>query len=833
MLQRKKKPFKINYFLAGYLLSAIILTVSFAMIKVWPFGDHYALIVDSIHQYLPFYTDFRNKLAEGSSMMYSWSGGLGYNFWSTYAYYLAAPSNLLLYFVPMKYVGDFMDLMIILRVALCGGYFSWYLHKRKPKQNWTPIAFGLAFALSGLILGYYFNLMWLDSIAMTPVVMYGIDQIVKGKSGKAFCLSLFYGIWCNYYIGFMLCLFSCLYLFVCYVSETDQFSIKHILKTGSKFAWFALLAGGMAAAVLFPAYMGLASTEALSSGSTFPKSIKFYTGLLNILKQHMAFLEPVNISDTQVGLNAYCGIGTVFFALLFLFNKKIPKRKKISYMALAGTIMFSFSFNVLNYIWHGFHIQNGLPNRFAFLYIAVVILMAYEAYDSNYSSWQITTAYAVPGGLLIYFYITRDGSVSNLVYYANFGILTGYVFLILLKKYWKNFKSSVYALLISILLIAELTVNCGIGVFYNSGDTRERHVADQTAFQNLVGSQYPHSFFRSEIDRQWMRNVTMYAGGNGLVMFNSAMYGTVVDFCRQLGIEARTNKNGYYGVTKLMNDVLGIRCLLSPVHDADTLYNFTYQDTDGELSLYENENALSIGFMVNDDIKEWDIHDGNPLEVQNSFVQLAAGLAPLYSYDRAIELKDGVNNGILIPEDQQVYFYMGVNVDALELNTPEYSRTYENYTDFVFQANEADGKDLADFTVTLGDNWKDNELKAYVYTCSNADYQNVIDHLSEHQMEQVTINGNKVTGVVTAGKEGTLLLTMPYDKGWTVTVDGEKTDTYAVGGTLTGVHLESGKHTVEMNYTSPGFPEGMMVSTGAAVLFLLTVILDRKRKGGN
>ena len=50
------------YFTAGFLLPAIILAISFALIKVWPFGDKLALIVDSIHQYLPFYTDFRNKL---------------------------------------------------------------------------------------------------------------------------------------------------------------------------------------------------------------------------------------------------------------------------------------------------------------------------------------------------------------------------------------------------------------------------------------------------------------------------------------------------------------------------------------------------------------------------------------------------------------------------------------------------------------------------------------------------------------------------------------------------------------------------------------------------
>lgn len=831
MLQHKKKRFKVNYFLAGYLLSAVILAVSFAMVKVWPFRDHYALIVDSIHQYLPFYTDFRNKLAEGSSLMYSWSGGLGYNFWSTYAYYLATPSNFLLFFVPMKYVGDFMDLMIILRVGLCGGCFTWYLHKRKPEENWSPLAFGLAFALSNLILGYYFNLMWLDSIAMTPVVMHGIDQIVKGKSGRTFCLSLFYAIWCNYYIGFMLCLFSCLYLLVCYISETNQFSVKHILKTGVKFAWFALLAGGMAAAVLFPAYIGLSSTEALNSGSTFPESIQFYTGFLDMLKQHMAFLEPVNISDTQVGLNAYCGIGTVFFALLFLFNKSISKRKKVSYLMLSGFLMLSFSFNILNYIWHGFHIQNGLPNRFAFLYIAVIILMAYESYNSNYSLWRIMAAYIVPAVLIMFFYITNDGSVSNWVYDVNFGILTGYVLFVLLKNYLKNFKSSLYVLLISILLITELTANCTIGVKYNSGDTREKHIADQASFQNLMGTQSSDDFFRSEVDRQWMRNVTMYSGGKGLVMFNSVMYGTVVDFSRQLGIEARTNKNGYYGVTKLMNDILGIRYLLSPVHEADTMYQFDYLNTDGELSLYENPNALSIGFMVNDDIKAWNIYDGNPLEVQNAFVQLATGLDPIYSYDRAIELEDGVDNGILIPEDKQVYFYMGVNVDKLELNTPECSKAYDNYTDFVFPVNEADEQDLADFTVTLGKQWKNKELKAYVYICSNEAYQEVADKLAENQMEEVQVNGNKVSGTITADKAGTLLLTIPYDTGWTLKVDGEKTDTYAIGEALTGVHLESGTHTIEMNYVSPGFPEGVLFSIEAVLLFLLTIVFENRKKG--
>lgn len=826
---KKLKNFRINYFFIGFLLSAVIMTVAFYVIKVWPAGDHYALIVDSIHQYLPFYTDFRNKLAGGDSLLYSWSGGLGYNFWSTYAYYLSAPSNLLLFFVPMKYVGDFMDLMIILRIGLCGGCFTWYLHKRRPEENWTPVAFGLAFALSSFVLGYYFNLMWLDSIAMTPIVMYGIEKIISGKSGRNFCLALFYSIWCNYYIGFMLCLFSCLYFVVCYISETLEFSIGDLIKKGLKFAWFGILGGAMAAMVLLPAYMGLTSTEAIAGNSSFPTTIQFFTSLVDMLKQHMAFIEPINISDTQVGLNAYCGIGVVFFAILFAFNKNSFIRKRISHFVLCGLLLFSFSFNILNYIWHGFHVQNGLPNRFAFLYIAVIIIMAFDAFGTKYRIWQLFLAWGLPFGFLIYAYVTRTSEIKEWVYFANMGLLTGYFFLTVLRNYWKKLKYPVYAALISIILIGELAGNCTLGVKSNSGDTRERHIKDQTSYQNLVTDD--GSFYRSEIDRQWMRNVTMYSGGNGLVMFNSTMYSTVVDFCRQMGIEARTNKNGYFGVTKLINDVLGIKYMLSPTHRAETMYGFNYQKTDDELSLYENKNALSLGFMVNDDIKDWDINDGNPLEVQNAFAELATGKDPIYYYDREIELADGVKNELLIPDDKQVYFYMGVNMDSLELNTPEYSKTYDNFTDFVFQANGTKESSLADFTVSLGDKWDDNELKAYVYTCSNKDYQDVVDTLAQNQLENVQVKGDRLSGTVTAHKEGTLLLTIPYDKGWTVTVDGKKAGTYAVGEALTGIHLDKGGHTIEMKYNPPGYSYGTLISLAAILLFAISTYLEERKSG--
>lgn len=153
----------------------------------------------------------------------------------------------------------------------------------------------------------------------------------------------------------------------------------------------------MASLVLLPAFMGLSSSESMQ-GNTFPTVIKFYTSLLDMLKNHMAFLEPVNISNTQVGLNVYCGIFTALLAILYLFDRKVRLRERIAHYGLCAFLLLSFSLNILNYIWHGFHIQNGLPNRFAFLYIALLLCMAYDAIGHIRSYWlpELFFAWLVP-----------------------------------------------------------------------------------------------------------------------------------------------------------------------------------------------------------------------------------------------------------------------------------------------------------------------------------------------------------------------------------------------------------------------------------------------------
>ena len=657
-MQGKRTKIGARYFWMGFFLPLTFTLIAFIMIGVWPFGDGTVLIIDSLHQYLPFYTDFHEKLRTHSSLLYSFSAGLGYNFWATYAYYLASPVNFLMVLVPKANVCDFMDLSILLRIGLAGGTFTWYLHKRDKSSGALPVAFGSMYALSFFLIGYYFNLMWLDSIAMLPLIMRGIEKIcgigdnrrLSGLSdGRMYVLSLFYALWCNYYIGWMLCIFAVLYFIMCQIAASWM-GLRLFLMRTLRFACYSLLAGGLGALVLYPAYRSLTASEAMQNNH-FPSQVKFYDSFIDMLLTHFAGIKPINISNTQVGLNAYSGVVVLILVIFYVLDKKIRLREKIASLIVTAFLFLSFSLNILNYGWHGFHQQNGLPNRFAFLYVAMLLTMSYDAarHLKENAGWKIVLSGAIPVSFAIWAYITQPGkdhsgaAYPETVYWITLLLLIGYMLLLSALRFFHMRKSTAVWLL-SAACIFEAGASAIWGVGCNDSVTRSIYLNDQKSYQLLTKEMNDPSWYRSEVDSQRMRDVTMFCGGHAVVMFNSTMMESVTNFCDRIGMEARTNKNGYNGLTKLMNDVLGIRYVLSANGKGSSLYQFQKVSGDGNLDIFRNEDALAIGFMVNPEILDWDIEQGTPIDVQNQFVALAAGQEPIYTLDRYITMKDGEEN---------------------------------------------------------------------------------------------------------------------------------------------------------------------------------------------
>ena len=829
------------YFWIGMLIPILLAGMGFVIIGIWPFGDGTMLIIDSLHQYLPFYTDFHEKLRSGGSLLYSFSAGLGYNFWATYAYYLASPFNFLIALVPTKNVCDFMDLCILLKIGLCGGCMTWYLHRRNTRSFALSAAFGTMFALSNFMIGYYFNLMWLDSVAMLPLCMCGIEMICgigtdrrlsDTSDGRLYAAALAYGIWCNYYIGFMLCIFSVLYFAVCLV-VAGKSSIRRLLTRILRFGWTSLIAGGVGAVVLLPAYRALTISESMQNNH-FPLTLETFDSFLDMMLTHFAMIKPINIANTQVGLNAYCGVSVLILVLLFALDSRCPLRERIARIALAGLLLLSFSMKTLNYIWHGFHQQNGLPNRFAFVYIAVILTMSYDVLRDlrRISLWKVIAAGIAPIVLALVCLIGQYGQdyegnpYSSVVYLVTIALLAGYLIVLLLLRRIP-FPRRAAALLLSSLCITEAGVSAVYGIICNDSVTRSIYLEDQESYKNLMAQINDPDWFRSEVDAQRMRNVTLFCGGNSIVMFNSTMQQSVTNFCDKIGMESRTNKNGYNGVTDLMNDVFGIRYVLSAHGRGSTFYGFETLTKDNNLTVYQNDNALPIGFLANSDIRKWDLSGATPIDVQNDFVTLATGHDPIFTLDRYLTLEEDVSSGIRIPEGKQVYVYLPNRVKELVVTTPEFIKTYTTFTDHLYVIEACDDSYEASLKAKLNSGSGQNSI---VYTCPDELEEEVVRTLSESVLEQVKAEGSRLSGTIHAARDGELVLTIPYDRNWTCRVDGNVVKADCIGEALMGLALTEGAHEISLSYMPDGMMTGLLVSLISIALMVLTFLYDNKKK---
>lgn len=795
----------IIYPILGAFIPGIIIFIQFVRMRIWPFGQETILIVDSLHQYLPFFTELHEKLRSGESLIYSFSGGLGYDFWNTIAYYLACPFNLLVALVPKSHICDFMDYMILFKIAACGGCFSWYVYKRNKSIGIMSVALGCMYALSNFILGYNFNLMWLDSIAMLPLIMYGIERIAEGGKGRGFFVSLAYAIWCSYYIGFMLCLFSCLYFLVCTSSNR-----KHFFHKTRVFVINGLFSGAVCSVLLLPAAAGLIDTQSVN-GSSGPGKADFFLNIEDILKSMLYKTEPVTLSSGQDALNAYCGMAALLMVILYVFNRKIGIVEKISHIVLLVFLAFSFSFNWLNYIWHGFHIQNGLPNRFSFIFIGLILSMSGDVLGNMTGNRKIAIAFGslIPYGICAYWYLNspKEQFLACMVW-----IVLYYVLFFMLYAGWKR----TAPILLCISVIAEMGLNATAGLKANGTTNKEFYIATQETYEGLVQEE---GFYRSEVAQSQMRNFSIFSGANSIVLFNSTMKGSVTSFMDKLGIEARMNKTGYLGVTKLFNDIFGIKYVLTRDTNADTLNGFYRVNQKNGYSLYKNDNALSVGFMVDDSIRSWKM-EGNPMEVQNSFIETATEKKGIFKKQQEAVLQDGNRYSVRIPQQTQAFLWIQDRVDTVNLETPEYSREYNTYTDLIYPLT-ATGEGKSKIQVEGAD------VKGSLYSCSDEDYESVMQELGKQQLRDVTIKGNCLSGEIHVEDPGTLLLTIPYDENWKVKMDGKETAYYAVADTLIGVDMESGDHTISLTYKPRVIYIGAAVSLVTIFIYLIGEMRER------
>ena len=288
MKRLQKKTFRWNYLALAFAFPFVGMLFVMLISQYEPFGNYAILYSDMYHQYYPFFVEFRRALLSGESLLYSWSVGLGMDYLGLIAYYLASPLNLLSVLVPEGLLLEFFSLLTPLRLGLAGLSFAWMLKKLFGQNNLSISLFGTFYALCSWALGYLWNIMWLDTFALLPLVVLGTVYLIRDKKFGLYTLSLFLAIFSNYYIGLFLCIFVFFFFFVYEICRWQGF--RRFFGDLCRIALFSLLAIGMTAVLELPAFAALQTTQ--SSVNKFPTGFKMniagentWMGLLDALRQ--------------------------------------------------------------------------------------------------------------------------------------------------------------------------------------------------------------------------------------------------------------------------------------------------------------------------------------------------------------------------------------------------------------------------------------------------------------------------------------------------------------------------------------------------------------------
>ena len=793
----------------AFLAPVLIMVIIFIQRGIFPFGDQTYLRTDLYHQYAPFFSEFRHKLQSGGSLLYSWDIGLGVNFAALYAYYLASPLNWLLILCPKGLVIEFITVMIVLKTGLCGLTFAWYL-KKKCRSNSIGIGFfGIFYALSGYMAAYSWNIMWLDCILLFPLIVWDLEQLVKKGNGFFYCVTLGLSILSNYYISIMTCVFMVMYFFCLLILE-KKITVKSVAAAGIRFGIYSLLAGAMAAFVLLPEVAVLTTTA--SGDINFPKTLTSYFTIFDMIARHIACVE------TEIGLdhwpNLYCGTAVLMFFLLYLACRKISVKEKAVYCGLLLIFFASFSVNVLNFMWHGFHYPNSLPCRQSFIYIFLMLFLCFRAFMYLKRTPRHHIACAFWGSIC--FVLLAEKMVEQehfhfSVFYVAILFLAMYAGLIYMYRSGRRERAALLALALVCVEAAVNTTVTSVPV-----TSREAYVRDNEEVRLLMEYLEPaKDFYRVEKKSRKTKNDGAWMNFPSVSLFSSTANADLTTFFKRMGCEASTNAYSITGSTPLVDSLLSVKYALYSEEVPNTTI-LEYMRESGGTYLYENLYTLPLGVVVPRDLdNNWQYDMSNPAEVQNDLCQVL-GLENVLIWEEST-----VNGAActFTPDLPGEYYAYVTNKKVKEVTAslPSGEKKFNNVDrGYLLElGNLLDGNE-----VTLTCETENAQMQVEIYRFSDTALMAFHEKMTRSPYHLTSWTDSRLSGTVHAEEAGALFLSIPYDEGWTVTIDGEEAETYKIFDAFTAVNVPEGDHEVTLTYFPGGLKAGLMISVTAVVILV-------------
>lgn len=858
----------------AYFLSAglpiLILLAADAIFGIFPFGDRSPLALDLNAQYVYYYEYMHDVLAGKESLFYSWSRSLSGEFIGLFAYYLASPFNLIVWLFPRSCITEGILVMQLAKSAAVGLTSAFYLKKQRGFSDITVIIFSVSFAMCGYFAAHTINPMWLDGLIALPLVLAGVERVCDKRKFLLYTLSLIYIFVANYYIGYMIGIFSAMY-FLYYLLS------KRTAARGAAETFKAVLVYGLSSvsAILISCPILIPVYKSLSVGK-----LVYNDPNASLIENFKSPRENFNIADIFIKLfpttydtirpeglpMLYCGTLALIFTVIYFTSRKIPLRQRIAGGFLLGLMIASMYVMPVDMLWHGGQVPVWMPYRYSFIITFLLIIFGAEAFE-NFCAEKHTRVKQIGGtfaallGVLLFsdYYGGNNHFDTTLVILAPLACLG--IMASVIAGFKKGQNRRAMCVVLTSFVCTELLVNTAVTLFKAHGDiyysSRESYVNEIPPTRDVMNElkELDGGFYRSEKTYHRTVNDPQALGMYGISHSSSTYNAKVIAMLKKLGFGARDHYSRYDGATMLTDDILGFKYVLSKNPDL-----VPYTDsvlTKGDITVYENRDAFPLAYLADIGTIGSLLSSSDPFAAQASLAQILSGSLDGFYYpitdsifnsqnvsigsttDGHVSYKKRdtgsdayISYNVMMPHKGKAYVYLPTYYErecALFVNGNYIKNYFENENHTIAYLGSYDEGET--FDVKLGLH-KDDLYFSEVMFCylDEDELSRFNDAITEMNAETtVTRTGHSSLEItVNADRDRALFMSIPIEDGWSVSIDGEAAQILpAVDETLMAVRVPSGKHTITLSFFPAGMSTGLILMAVGAVIFAALILIPK------
>ncbi len=826
-----------TYFVSFIIPIIIMIGVYLSQGIYWN-SDTSPLLGDGFHQYVIFDIALRNILHGNGSLFYTFTSGLGLNFYALSSYYLGSFLSPLVYFFDLTNMPDAVYLTTLLKFGLIG--LSTYFSLNKLFQsipNPLKLALSTSYALMSFTVSQLEIKTWLDVFILIPLIITGLQILITKKKFLLYFTSLSILFIQNYYFGYMTALFL-IFWYLCQISwdfKTRKSSFLDFIIT-------SVLAGMASLILILPTLFDLQTHgEKLTEVTKFQTESSWYLDLF--AKQFIGSFDTTKYGAIPM---IFVGLLPFILTILFFTLKSIKFHVKLIYAIFFTFLIASFYIEVLDLFWQGMHTPNMFLHRYAWIFSTLLIYTAAEVLNrlKEIKIWNfLVSLFLIVTGFLATIYLKSHYSFLtdlNILLTLEFLVVYSLLLLAVIKKF---ISVNLFAILISLFIMVEMSLNAssqmdGIAKEWGfaSRSSYNRDIPAMESFSTDIGNQ----FTRTEKLQTQTGNDSMKFNYNGISQFSSVRNRSASSTLDKLGFKSSgTNLNLRYANNSILADSLfGIQYNISDSPIDKYGFKDIYQKDN--LTLYENQFSLPIVFAsqsVYNDVKFTE----HTLDNQASFLnQLADVNFDYFSpipYEKTENTDDlisvtsysnedaEIQYQIEVPENSQVYLsFINLHfsndkqkkVDIL-VNGEKKTFTTDNVFSF-FNLGYTKEKKTFNINVSFPEN---SQVSFESPTFYRLDTQTLTEAIQKIKEQPVTVSTskNKVFATYDVQQDTSIFFTIPYDKGWSAYQDGKKIEIKQAQTGFMKVDIPKGKGTITLSFIPNGFITGAICSFTSLLLF--------------